>query len=106
MYIFLNVPLTAPHKQEDAARIEGFLRTTFWDNGEALRCMFAAMALALHGLNVDRAFWSTGPGGVGQSLTSHLLASAFGRYHAWVDMRAEATGVASARLGDHWPGGA
>jgi hypothetical protein len=48
--------------------------------------MFAAMALALHGMNVDRAFWSTGPGGVGQSLTSHLMASAFGRYHAFVDM--------------------
>lgn len=48
--------------------------------------MFAAMVLALHGHNVDRAFWSTGPGAVGQSLASHLIATAFGKNHAWVDM--------------------
>ena len=53
----------------------------------ALDCMFAGIALALYGANVDRAFWSTGPGGVGQSLTSHLIAAAFGNRHAWVDMR-------------------
>ena len=28
--------------------------------GEAIECAFAAAALALHGLNVDRAFWSSG----------------------------------------------
>lgn len=48
--------------------------------------MFAAMVIAMRGGNVDRAFWSTGPGGVGQSLASHLIAAAFGKYHAWVDM--------------------
>ena len=46
--------------------------------------MFAALSLGLHGSNVDRAFWSTVPGGVGKSLTSHLIASAFGRNHAWI----------------------
>ena len=86
VYIFLNVNLTLPVLQEDTDRVQHFLRSTFWGNGPALRCMFAAMSLALHGLNVDRAFWSTGPGGVGQSLTSHLLASALGKYHVWADM--------------------
>ena len=86
IYIFLNLPLAMPLQAEDSRKVDHFLRSTFWDNAPALKCMFAAMALALHGMNVDRAFWSTGPGGVGQSLTSHLMASAFGRYHAFVDM--------------------
>lgn len=56
-------------------------------NGPALRCMMVAMTIAVHGQNVDPAFWSTGPGGVGQSLASHLIAAAFVSYHAWVDMK-------------------
>ena len=36
--------------------------------------------------NEARVFWSSGPGGVGQSLMSHLLASAFGGLHWCVDM--------------------
>ena len=35
---------------------------------------------------MDRAFWTSGPGGVGQSLTSHLITSAFADLHRWVDM--------------------
>ena len=48
----------------------------------------AAMGLTLRGLNVDRAFWSKGPGGVGQSLESHRIASlfVFGPQHAFFDL--------------------
>ena len=47
----------------------------------------AAIALVLHDFNVDRAFWSSGPGGVGQSLVSHLIDSTFRDHHRWVDMK-------------------
>lgn len=51
------------------------LQETFWKNGMVLECHYAALALALRGCNVDRAFWGLGPGGVGQSLfTAHLEA--------------------------------
>ena len=74
-------------QRADEARLLVFLTTTFWQNSDALACIFAATTLALHGENVDRAFWSRGPGGVGQSLMSHLLATALGNLHRWVDMQ-------------------
>ena len=37
------------------------------------------------GENVDRAFWTIGPGGVGQSLLSHHLHAVFASLHAFVD---------------------
>ena len=37
-------------------------------------------------VSMSTALWSIGPCGVGQSLTFHLIASAFGRNHTWVDM--------------------
>ena len=42
----------------------------------------ASLTLALHGENVDRAFWGIGSGGVGQSLhTDHLQAIFWGVPH-------------------------
>lgn len=87
IYIFLDLPLGDGPEPDALHRVRTFLDSTFWNNKGALKCMFAAMTLAIRGKNVDRAFWSRGPGGVGQSLTSHLIAAAFQKLHAWVDMR-------------------
>ena len=46
----------------------------------------AMVLLALSGRNVDRAWWTVGPGGVGQSLNSCLIANLFGRDHHYMDM--------------------
>jgi len=67
-------------------RMRLFIATTFWKNEDAYRCQLAAMGLVLRGRNVDRAFWTKGPGGVGQSLNSHLIAAMFGRSHEFLDM--------------------
>ena len=64
-----------------------FLASTYWNNEAALKCQLAAMILALRGRNVERAFWTLGPGGVGQSLnTDHLIANTFGSNHSFVDL--------------------
>jgi len=86
IYVYVDLPLTCPLEKEDKSRLRGFLSSTYWSNGAALKCVYAAAALALHGLNIERAFWSRGPGGVGQSLVSHLIDATFGRAHRWVDM--------------------
>ncbi|CAE7525164.1 unnamed protein product [Symbiodinium natans] len=46
----------------------------------------ASLTLALHGENVDRAFWGIGSGGVGQSLQTAHLEALLGNYHACLDM--------------------
>ena len=77
------------HNAVDSAHVERvtqFLATTFYQNKPALECQFAAIALALRGRNLDRAFWTIGSGGVGQSLFSHLIAAVFGDNHAFVDL--------------------
>ena len=63
-----------------------FLATTYWNNEPALKCQLAAMILALRGRNVERAFWTQGPRGVGQSLNTDLIANTFGSNHSFVDM--------------------
>ena len=67
-------------------RLQKFLSSTFYKNRPALEAHFAAIGLVMRGLNVDRAFWTMGSGGVGQSLWSHLLASTFKDSHAFLDM--------------------
>ena len=86
LYTYVDLPLTCPLQREDALRLQAFLASTYYDNGAAFKCLLSAAALALHGENVDRAFWSNGPGGVGQSLVSHLIDTTFGESHRWVDM--------------------
>ena len=63
-----------------------FLRTTFFDNALALECQLATMCLTLRGMNTVRAFMTLGPGGVGQSLNTALVANVFGDMHGFVDM--------------------
>ena len=44
------------------------------------------MILALRGRNLERAFWTQRPGGVGQSLNTDLIANTFGSNHSFVNM--------------------
>ena len=55
IYVSLKMSFACPLEQDIVLR--------FWRIEEAMECVFAAAALALHAFNVDRAFWSTGPGG-------------------------------------------
>ena len=88
----LNVYMYLPQCMHDAAlsshvdRLRRFFATTFYNNATGLKCHFAAFSLVLRGHNIDRAFWTIGAGGVGQSLLSHLVATVFGNHHAFLDM--------------------
>ena len=79
-----NVYLSIPHAAGDsvmAANKDGvleFLRTTFFDNAVALECQLVWVCLALRGVSIVRAFITVGPGGVGQSLNTCLIANLFG----------------------------
>lgn len=105
IYVFLDLPLGDGPEPDDLKRVKIFLQSTFWNNKGALKCVFAAITMAVRGKNVDRAFWSTGPGGVGQSLTSHLIAAAFQKLHAWVDMRIYFTDDEMRHRGEQTPPG-
>ena len=86
--IYLAVPHAAsdPVLESHKRRVIDFLRTTFFDNAIALECQLAAMCLTLRGMNNVRAFMTLGPGGVGQSLNTTLVANVFGDMHDFVDM--------------------
>ena len=86
VYMYVPQSLHDPVLATNAQRLRRFLSTTFFQNEPALRCHFAAFALVLRGFNIDRAFWTLGQGGVGQSLLSHLVSSVFAENHAFLDM--------------------
>ena len=81
-----NVYLSTPHPTGDLVmaadkdRVLDFFRTTFFNNAAALECQLAAICLC-----EARAFITVGPGGVGQSLTSCLIANLFGGSHGFMD---------------------
>ena len=85
IYFFIARPLLDPVAENARHRVETFYNQTFWRNGLAFKCQFAALSLALRGLNIDRCFWGIGPGGVGQSLFSTHIAALLGGLHAWLD---------------------
>ena len=86
-----NVYIHIPHNLHDPVlsdarqTVKRFLSSTFWGNSHALDCQLAAMCLVLQGMNIDRCFWTVGPGGVGQSLLTHLIDNAFSGLHAFLD---------------------
>lgn len=86
-----NVYLAVPHSLSDPVLagavevVKKFLSQTFWGNKGALRSIFAALLLALAGANVDRCFWTIGPGGVGQSLFTHLISAMLEGLHSFID---------------------
>ena len=85
IYVFIDHPLLDPVEAAHAERLRTFWATTFWGNALAMQCQFAALALALRGENVDRCFWTLGPGGVGQSLLSHFLDALLDGRHSFLD---------------------
>ena len=86
-----NIYIYVPHHLKDPVlanatnRLNLFLAQTFWKNAFALDCQLAAIFLVLHGQHVDRCFWTIGPGGVGQSLVTHLLHNVFRGIHGFLD---------------------
>ena len=87
IYTCMDVATLDPVLDCTASGVYNFLSSTFWSNKVALKCQFVAMCLSLRGVNIDRAFWTVGPGGVGQSLNTHLIANMFGSNHGFVDMQ-------------------
>ena len=85
--IFVRIPhkLLDPVLESAKQQLEAFFKTTFWENISVFVCCQAAQALAKRGENIDRCFIGVGPGGVGQSLYSHLLSNMYGHNHAYVD---------------------
>ena len=87
IYTYMDIATADPVLDSTASGVYNFLSSTFWSNKVALKCQLAAMCLSLRGMNIDRAFWTVGPGGVGQSLNTHLIANMFGSNHGFVDMQ-------------------
>ena len=85
---------TSPHHTPPATlsppltriRVLEFLRTTFFDNTTTLWRQFAAICLTLRGVTIVRALITVGPGGVGQSLNTCLIAILFGGSHGFMDV--------------------
>ena len=85
-YLYLTHKLTSDISLETRTRMKRFYKQTFWNNLQLLKVQYAMCLLALAGRNVDRAWWSVGPGGVGQSLNSWHTAKVFQSYHCYLDM--------------------
>ena len=72
-------------------RVLEFLRTTFFHNATTLECQLDATCLTLRGVSIVRAFITVGPGGVGQSLNTCLIANLFGGSHGSTDVNVFST---------------
>ena len=78
-----NVYLSIPHPPATLSwpptrfGVLEFLRTTFFDN-VMFGLQLAAIYLTLRAVSIVRAFITVGPGGVGQSLNTCLIANLFG----------------------------
>ncbi|CAK0879999.1 unnamed protein product [Prorocentrum cordatum] len=84
VYVYIPHNLKYPVLQSAETRLHKFLSQTFWGNSLALECQLAATALTLQRHNIDRCFWTVGPGGVGQSILAHLIHNVFrGRHAFW-----------------------
>ena len=81
----LKQNLSDPVLQSCTRKVWAFLAQTFWGNREALICTYGALCRALMSLNVDRAIWALGRGGVGQSLFTSLIDSAIFPRHGYLD---------------------
>ena len=86
LYVLLPHRILDPVSNEIKNRVEKFWKTTYWGNAGAFQVCMASLTLALHGENVDRAFWGVGSGGVGQSLQTAHLEALLGNYHSCLDM--------------------
>lgn len=85
IYLRIPHPLLDPVLEATEQRLVRFISQTFWCNVDVYECMLAAQALAKRGENIDRIFIGVSPGGTGQSLYSHFLASMYGPLHYYFD---------------------
>ena len=85
IYVYVKHSLKDPCLDAALSRVNKFFSQTYVGNGPALKCHYAALALTLQGYNIDRCFWTVGPGGVGQSLTSHHLDAMCPGLHGFID---------------------
>ena len=85
IYTYIARTLTDEIEIDSHRRLVGFLNTTFYDNEYAFRCTIAGISMALLGENVDRAFWTIGSGGVGQSLLTTLIRNAISPMRGFFD---------------------
>jgi len=86
LYTYLPHPLLDPYEKSVGDRLDRFYAQSFFQNHVALEVQYAMILLAIAGENIDRAWWSVGKGGVGQSLNSHHIAALFGALHGFLDM--------------------
>ena len=95
---------TTPHPAGDPVvpRRTGCLSS--FDNAAALECPLAAVSSTLRGVNIVRAFITVGPGGVGQSLNSCLIANFFGGSHGFVNVNVFYTEEEFSKAGRHLHG--
>ena len=87
IYLAVPHPASDPVLEANRRPVTEFLRTTFFDHAQALECQLAAVCLTLRGTNIVRAFMTLGPGGVGQSLNTALIANLFGDLHGFIGMK-------------------
>ena len=86
-----NIYVYLAHSLKDTAlsgcrdSVLRFLSQTFWNNSAALQCKYAGLPLALMSYKVDRAFWTIGKGGVGQSRFTSLINSDISPRHGYLD---------------------
>ena len=69
IYTYISRALPEKIFEESHARVVKFPGSTFCENAWALPRTIAGLSIALMWENVDRAFWTIGGGGVGQSLS-------------------------------------
>lgn len=85
IYVYVDHALMDPVQQQNVDRVSEFLQQTFLQNRMALPCQLSALVLALNQENIDRCFWTVGPGGAGQSLFTWHLHAVLPSLHALLD---------------------
>ena len=88
IYMHIERRITDPLADTALARLELIPSRTFYRNERALESAMGALSLFFVGYNVDRAFWSIGGGGVGQSLFTALVNNALYPKHGFFDCAA------------------
>ena len=89
--IYVRIPhpllssLPDPVLENARARLNKFIRQTFWCNEDYFKATLAAIALAKRGENIDRCFIGESSGGTGQSLFSSHLDAVYAHNHAFID---------------------
>ena len=87
-YVSILLCMGDPQLGASQARLSAFFGIASYSNSEAVSCTISGLSIALIGENADRAFWTIGPGGVGQSLFTSLIHNAMAPTHGFFDCAA------------------